>query len=244
MSKKSVIKMTAMAAAFAATAVPMAASAEVAGSLSAASFYLWRGQDVSAGTAQIAGDLNFSTESGFYAGTWISSAGTGVAVDTTSGEGGTSTETDFYAGFGGEAGGISYDISYWTYTYPEADQGFGELAEVILGLGMGDFSLTYYAYAGWEENSSDVDADPDKAHDLAFGDDNYLTLGYGMGDFSFLVGTWMYEADDSDYTHVDVSYSPVENLTFTVSKVVSSDDAASPTDDQDPLFHVGYSFPL
>ena len=71
MSKKSLIKMTAMAAAFAATAVPLAASAEISGSLSAASMYLWRGQDVSGGTAQIAGSLDFTTESGFYAGSWV-----------------------------------------------------------------------------------------------------------------------------------------------------------------------------
>ena len=230
MSTKSVIKMTAMAAAFAATAVPLAASAEVGASLSAASFYLWRGQDVSFGTAQIAGDLNYST-GGFYTGIWTSSEG-GLG----------STETDFYAGFGGEAGGLTYDISYWTYTYPSYDMGFGELGEVILGLGMGDFSFTYYAGASWEENTSDVDPDPDAAHDLSFGDDNYMTLGYGMGDFGFLVGTWMMEADDSDYTHVDVSYTPVENLTFTVSKIVSADVDA--VERQDPLFHVGYSFPL
>jgi hypothetical protein len=47
----------------------------------------------------------------------------------------------------------------------------------------------------------------------------------------------------SDYTHVDISYSPIENLTFTASKVVASDDLLhGVTDDQDVLFNVSYSF--
>ena len=37
--------------------------------------YLWRGQDVSAGTANVSGSLDFTTDAGFYVGTWISSAG-------------------------------------------------------------------------------------------------------------------------------------------------------------------------
>ncbi len=234
MSKKSVIKMTAMAAAFAATAVPMAASAEVSGSLGASSFYLWRGQDLSAGGGVISGSVDYAS-GGFYTGVWGSSEASGFGG-----------EYDLYAGFGGEAGGLSYDISYWTYVYPGSDVGAGEIGEIILGLGMGDFGLTFYTNAGREENTSSFDAvaQAGEETDLTVGDDHYLTLSYGMGDFSFLVGTWMYDADDSDYTHADISYSPVENLTFTVSKVVSSDDGAGTTDDQDTLFHVGYSFPL
>ncbi|MCG8394140.1 MAG: TorF family putative porin [Pseudomonadales bacterium] len=231
------LKKTVIASAVAAASVmaPAIASAEISGSLGIASMYLWRGQDVSAGTANISGSLDYTTDMGFYAGTWVSSAGTAVNADGT-----TSTETDFYAGFGGEAGGLSYDISYITYVYPEYDVGAGELGEVILGLGMGGFSATLYSYAGWERNASDGDG----STDMTFGDDNYLTLGYEYEDFGFLVGSWMYDADDQDYTHIDLSYSPVENLTFTVSKVVDSDEFAGVTDDQDPLFVVGYSFDI
>ena len=69
-----------------------------------------------------------------------------------------------------------------------------------------------------------------------------MSLSYSYDKFGIAVGTWMLDADDSDYTHVDVSYSPVENLTFTASKVVESDDFAGVTDDQDVLFNVGYAF--
>jgi uncharacterized protein (TIGR02001 family) len=231
------LKKTLIASTIAAASVvaPSMAAAEISGSLGIASMYLWRGQDVSAGTANVSGSLDFTTDAGFYVGTWISSAGTAVAGGTTS------TETDFYVGFGGEAGGLSYDLSYITYVYPEFDVGAGELGEIILGLGMGGFSATLYSYAGWEKNISDGG---DGSTDMSFGDDNYVTLGYDYEDFGILVGTWMYEADDSDYTHVDLSYSPIENLTFTVSKVVDSDKFSPVSDDQDPLFVVGYSFPL
>jgi len=136
-----------------------------------------------------------------------------------------------YVGFGGEAGGVSYDLSYWSYIYPSLDQGFGEAGELILGLGMGDFGLTYYASVA-----------DDAAGDKTVGDDNYLTLSYAYEKFGFLVGTTMFDAADTDYSHVDVSYSPVENLTFTASKVIASDDLAGVTDDQDVLFNVGYAF--
>ncbi|KGD66261.1 hypothetical protein Y5S_00733 [Alcanivorax nanhaiticus] len=239
------LKKTVIASAVAAASVmaPAIAAAEVSGSLGIASMYLWRGQDVSAGTANVSGSLDFTTEAGFYAGTWVSSAGTPVAftgegdidlVEETasvSGFGTTSTETDFYAGFGGEAGGLSYDISYWTYVYPEADVGAGELAELIASVGMAGFTVTGYISAN---DLSDSDEEN-------FGDDVYLTLGYEYENFGVTAGTFMFDADDQDYTHVDLSYSPVENLTFTVSKVVDSDNDF---DDQDPLFVVGYSFDI
>ncbi len=232
------LKKTVIASAVAAASVmaPAIASAEVSGSLGIASMYLWRGQDVSAGTANVSGSLDFTTEMGFYAGSWVSSAGTPVfgTTDGTDIVGTTSTETDFYAGFGGEAGGLSYDISYWTYVYPEADVGAGELAELIASVGMAGFTFTGYVSAN---DLSDSDEEN-------FGDDLYFTLGYEYEAFGVTVGTWDLDADDSNYTHVDLSYSPVENLTFTVSKVVDSDEFAPVTDDQDPLFVVGYSFDI
>ena len=222
MSKKSVLKMSALAVAFAAAAAPITAAAEVSGSLGISNFYLWRGQDLTLGAGNVHGSLDYSHASGAYAGVWGSSE---------TAAGGTGGETDVYFGFAGEAGELSYDVSYWSYIYPSIDQGFGEAGEVIVGLGMGDFGLGVYL-------SVADDADGDKA----FAKDKYLTLSYAYDKFGFTAGTWMFDADDVDYTHVDVSYSPVENLTFTASKVVASDDGAGVTDDQDVLFNVGYAF--
>jgi len=220
MSKKSALKMSALAVAFAAAAAPITAAAEVTGSLGISNFYLWRGQDLTVGGGMVHGSLDYGHESGMYAGIWGSSEASGIGG-----------ETDVYFGFAGDAGGMSYDISYWSYIYPSSDTGFGEVGEVILGLGFGDFGLGVYL-------SVADDADGDKA----FAEDKYLTLSYAYDKFGFLVGTTMFDADDSDYTHFDISYSPVESLTFTASKVVASDDGAGVTDDQDVLFNVGYSF--
>ena len=99
---------------------------------------------------------------------------------------------------------------------------------------MAGFAFTGYVSANNLSNS-------DKEN---LGDDLYFTLGYEYDAFGVTVGTWELDADDSNYTHVDLSYSPVENLTFTVSKVVDSDEFAPVTDDQDPLFVVGYSFDI
>jgi len=224
MKSKNVLKTTLIAAAVAGAGMtaPMVANAEVSASLGASRFYLWRGQDVSNSAGVIHGSLDYSHDSGLYAGVWGSSEG---ALSTVGGE------YDVYAGFAGEAGGLSYDVSYISYIYPGIDQGIGEAGDFILGLGLSGFSLTYYAsYAD--------DNDGDKA----FGDLTYVTLGYAYDKFGFLVGQTINDADDTDYTHVDLSYSPIENLTFTLSKVVDSDDLADVTDDQDPLFHVSYSF--
>lgn len=228
MSKKSVLKMSALAVAFAAAAAPITAAAEITGSLGISNFYLWRGQDLTAGAGMVHGSVDYSHESGLYAGVWGASETTTGPANGGTGTGG---ETDVYFGFAGEAGGVSYDLSYWSYLYPGIDVGYGDVGELILGLGFGDFGVTYYA-------SVADDADGDKA----IGDNNYLALSYSYDKFGFTAGTWMFDADDTDYTHVDVSYSPVENLTFTASKVVSSDDGAGVTDEQDVLFNVGYAF--
>ena len=119
------------------TIVAAPASAEVAASASVASMYLWRGQDLSNGSPAVSGDVTLSS-AGFYAGVWGSS-GDDVAGN----------EVDYYAGFATEAGGISIDISVWNYVYPGAasfDNGdtFGDLSEIIVGLGAGPVSLTVY----------------------------------------------------------------------------------------------------
>ena len=79
------LKKTVIASAVAAASVmaPAIAAAEISGSLGIASMYLWRGQDVSAGTANVSGSLDFTTDVGLYAGTWVSSAGTSVNSEGT-----------------------------------------------------------------------------------------------------------------------------------------------------------------
>ena len=63
------------------------------------------------------GGLDYSSESGFYVGTWASTIGfAGGQL------GGSGAEVDVYAGFSGEAGGLGYDVGVIYYWYPEEDE--------------------------------------------------------------------------------------------------------------------------
>lgn len=199
------------------------AEVEVAGSVAIANMYLWRGQDLGNGSGAISGDIVVSS-GGLYGGLWGSSG------DSSNG-----TEYDIFAGFGGEAGDFSYDISVWNYMYPSSDEAdndsdnFGGLSEVILTVGFGPVSFSYY--------------------DNVAGDNGYeyYTLGAGAGAFSATLGYADPEEEegqdyDDDYMHLDLGYAYNDNLSFTLSQVVDSDEEADI--DEDLKFVVSYSLPI
>ena len=207
---------TVLAASVAAASLTMAAapaSAEVSASASVASMYLWRGQDLSNGSPAVSGDIVLSS-GGLYGGVWGSSG------DDVAGQ-----EVDYFVGFGTEVGGISIDLSVWNYVYPGAasfDNGdtFGDLSEVILGIGAGPVSFTVY--------------------DNIAGANGYFyyTLGYDVGQFSFLAGGTENDDEDGNYAHFDISYAYNDNLSFTFSQVADEDV------DDDLKFVVSYSLPI
>lgn len=241
MSMKTALKLTALAAAISATAVPMTATAEVSGSLGIANTYLWRGMDLSAGGAQVHGSLDYAHETGLYGGIWGSS------------EAG-KTEYDVYAGFAGEAGGLSYDIAYVDYNYPNDMQ--SDFQEAIVGLGFAGVSLTGAFGVGQYGHDTAGDGPATEAED---NDDNYYNISYTYDKYTAAVGMYDVDADESNYTHLDLSYALTDELSFTLSKIVASDDCVagdsfdaaktctattnSDTPD-DTLFVVSYSFPL
>ena len=194
------------------------ANAEVSASASVANLYLWRGQNLGANGAPVmAGSLDYSAESGLYAGIWSSSG------DTSFG-----TETDLYVGFAGEAGSLSYDIGYATYLYSGEDD-VNDVAELIIGVGVDAYSATIY-------KSTDADAN---------GDYLYLELGAEFGDYGLTVGNVSGSEGStftSDYTHVDLSYAYNDKLSFTYSQVVAEDVEDSM--DMGGLFVVSYELPI
>ncbi len=228
LSKKLTPIALAVALATGGVAVPSIASAEMSANLGLASMYLWRGQNLTPDGPAISGGIEFSGDTGLYGGVW-----------TTNETGG--HETDLYVGFGGEVGGLSYDISYWQYLYPEdlddnntpndstddaqVDLADNTVSDIVLGLGYAGVGLTFYV-----------------ASETQGGEDSmYTTLDYSMGDYSFLFGTYDYDdpAGD-DYSHIQVSYAVTDNLSMTVSKA-SSDNGST---EEDPLFVVSYSMPI
>lgn len=243
MSKKSVLKVSALAVAIAATAAPMTAAAEVSGSLAISSQYLWRGQQLT-DSATVSGSLDYGMESGLYAGVWTSSESD-------------DTEYDLYAGFGGETDSFSYDISYIDYNYTAGGTGSaggasiassGDFEEVHLGLGVGDFGLSVFLGVG----------EYDHGEDAVDNKDMYISLSYAIDKVGILLGSYDFDGSEDDklasdcdglcsanYTHLDLSYALTDAFTFTASKIVDQEELGDEEKyDDDVVFNVSYSFAL
>ncbi|MGS0730349.1 TorF family putative porin, partial [Shewanella sp. 0m-11] len=83
------------------------AHAAVEANIGATSNYLWRGVTQTDDAVAVQGGIDYSHDSGFYAGTWASNVDFGDE---------TSYEVDFYAGFAGTIGDeFEYDLSYLYY---------------------------------------------------------------------------------------------------------------------------------
>ncbi|BBN80175.1 hypothetical protein PA25_01600 [Pseudoalteromonas sp. A25] len=102
------------------TATSFNTFAEVSANVAASSNYFWRGVTQTDDGAALSGGIDYSSDNGFYAGTWVSNVDFGDQ---------TSYEMDFYAGFSGETQGLGYDVGYIYYAYPDApgSSDFGEL---------------------------------------------------------------------------------------------------------------------
>ena len=209
-------KMTQLAAAVAIASGAVMATPAVAGELGAsaavASAYLWRGYDLGDGSPAVSGDLVYS-EGGAYGGIWISS-----------GDDALGTEVDFFAGYGADLGGVTVDLSVWNYVYPDSPDvdgdniGFAELSEVILTVGAGPISVSYYdnvaGGSGYE----------------------YYTVSGEVDKFSATLG--MHDNEDGkDPLHLTVSYAFNDNISFTASQWLQDEDG-------DTTFVVSYSLPV
>lgn len=230
--KKQLLMGTLAAATLAASMTPALADDGLSASAGVASMYLWRGVDLGDGSAAVSGDIHYNM-AGAYAGVWGSS-----------GDSSWGSEYDLYAGYGFEVGGVGIDLSVWNYNYSdggpdvskgEQDDTFGDLSDAILAVSFAGVTAKYY------------DA-------IAGGNGEYYTLSYSMNGFTGLVG----HADQAgyknaknttnpeNYTHVDLSYAYNDNLSFTVSKIVTpADDANGDTgSDNDMNFVVSYNLPI
>lgn len=138
--------------------------AEVTGNVSVTNNYIWRGLTQSINEAAVQGGLDYASDSGFYAGTWVSN----VAYDS---DDAYSYEHDLYAGFSGEAGALSYDFGYLYYNYDKnAEFDFGE---VYASFGVGVFSFTAYVLANTE-------AEEGVGQDFGFGSTYYTSFDFAF----------------------------------------------------------------
>lgn len=204
-----------------AAVLSLPAAAEVSANAAVSNVYLWRGLDLGAGVPAVSGGLDYGHESGLYAGVWGSSSGP-------------TQEVDVYAGWAKEFDGFSVDIGYYDYNYPgdrsvTSPRGL-DFEEVKLSAGAAGFEVQ--AWLGMGETGGGAD-----------NENNYYAASYAYDKFTALAGMTDNDcgAVSCDYTHLDVSYAYNDNLTFTVSKIVDTDLAAT---EPDALFVVGYSLPL
>ena len=196
---------------------PAAVQAEVSYNAAVSNFYLWRGQDISSTTAAVSGGIDYSHDSGLYAGVWgISNGASGPA----------STEFDLYAGYGFSSGDFGLNVALWGYFYPEVGTGGFKHSEGSL---LSEYELT----------ASYGDASVTAMIDTTNSDNRYYVLNYSIGAFGLSAGMGDLEGDEGDYTHYGISYAATDNLSFTVSK--AQGDGIDDTMEK-PTFNVAYSF--
>lgn len=138
-------------------------NAEVSANVAATSNYLWRGQEQTGGDAAISGGIDYADESGFYAGTWVSNASWADEM---------TYELDFYAGFGGDISeGVSYDVGYIYYAYPDAaSSADADFSEIYGSISVEGFTFGASVLATSAASGEGTD----------FGDSLYLTADYGF----------------------------------------------------------------
>ena len=179
----------------------LASAASISANATLQSDYTWRGMTQNNGDASVNGGLDVEFDSGFYVGTWVAAVGSGA-------------EVDYYGGLAGEVGDISYDVGYIKFDYPAIAGGGSDFEEAYLGLGFGDFGLSF---------ASGQD-----------GADDNIEISYGFGDFGFAYG----EYDDvGEYFYITYGFE-LGDFAMTVGYTEFSDDAttATMTDDEDAFF--------
>lgn len=196
--------------------LPAVAQAELSANVATTSNYLWRGMEQTGGSAAVSGGIDYSSESGFYAGTWASNA--------TWAEGMT-YELDFYAGFGGEVSGIGYDVGYIYFVYPDEASGDMGFSEVYANFDISGLTLGVAVLASGE--GADFGDTVYVSADYAFAVGKDGELGLHLGSYS---GDWL--AEDSIDMGVTLSK---DAFTFGLSKL-SSDGG-----DEDLKVYVAYA---
>jgi uncharacterized protein (TIGR02001 family) len=202
------------------------AAAEISANIGVTSNYIWRGLTQTSNGTAFSGGVDWSHDSGVYAGTWLSEAWDDY-------------ELDLYGGYGGEIADFSYDAGLIYYSYSsDADSDFAEInANVGWKFVSAGFAYVIMAEDAVEAVEEDlyfyVGASYDLPEDFSIG----LTVGFvepdGDGD-----------DDAEDYTHyqIDLGKSAGEfgDVTFSLSDT-DLDDTDAAGEDSDMRFFVSWS---
>ena len=202
--------------------------------------YIWRGLTQTMNNSAVQGGIDFVSDSGFYAGTWVSN----VKYESSDAY---SYEHDMYAGYGFSAGEVSMDVGYLYYNYDSA-AGY-DFGEVYFNVGFGGLGLGLSLLA-----NAEPDEGPDE--DFGFGSAYYVSADYGfeVGDgvgiglhVGYHDGDFVdsFNGVDGGYADYNVSISK-GGFSFMVSDTNATGDFATgvPLDNQSVKFVISYGVDL
>ncbi|GAW97246.1 hypothetical protein MTCD1_02872 [Colwellia marinimaniae] len=210
----------------AASAISFQASATegLSANFAATNNYLWRGLEQTGGDVALSGGIDYATNSGFYAGTWVSNASWGDMK----------TELDLYLGFSGDINAsFSYDVGYIYFAYPDSIADKNAFSEIYASISTGGFTFGLAVLADSEGGGDGAE----------FGDSLYANIDYAFtlandAEVAFHIGN--YSGDFStDSTDIGVSISK-DGFTFGVSKTDYDDGI----DSDDMKFYLAYSIDI
>jgi uncharacterized protein (TIGR02001 family) len=183
--KKSIILATAVASVL----TSGVATADLSANAGVFSNYIWRGITQTGDSAAGQGGIDYSHESGAYAGLWTSTISGGQ-------------EVDLYGGYGGKVGDFSYDLGAITYQYPKSPEinftevnASGTFSIVTLG-------VSYTVDAASANSNGPFDTGDVYGH-------GSLDFPVGKTDVSIYAGTYSFDNDSKsnklNYSHVGAS---------------------------------------
>ncbi|MDP7592204.1 MAG: TorF family putative porin [Litorilituus sp.] len=194
------IALTSLIASTAIVSTQAAAVEGLSANVAATSNYLWRGLEQTGGKAAISGGIDYASDSGFYVGTWASTADWADGM---------TYELDFYGGFGGDiSDGISYDVGFIYFAYPDETSGDAGFSEVYGSVSFDTLTLGVAVLTSGE--GADAGDTIYATADYAIALSNEAELALHLGSYT---GDWL--ADESVDYGVSLSKS---GFTFGASK--------------------------
>lgn len=192
------------------------AQAEFSANIGVTSNYVWRGWTQTDDQAAVQGGIDYSHESGFYAGTWASNVSFDDGDPATSDAG---AELDGYLGFSGEVSGLGYDVGYIYYGYPAyTDADFGEI--------YGSVTYSLFTVGASYTTNSDFGNEGDLHY---YGSVSYdLPQGFSIGGTLGAVDFDDSAAGSYTYYQLDIGKSAGDFGDFTLSVSDNDDHGTDP----------------
>lgn len=210
--------LSALSLSFAGMMMASPASAELQVGAGAANLYLYRGADVSEGSARVYGNLGYQFDNGFHL---------GIAGSSYSKE---SQEYELGIGYQFDLNDFTFDVGAVNYVYPGVNtaDSLGDESEFYVSAQYKGLTAAYF------KNIAGLDSGY-----------HYFSVSYQYEKFGALVGTVNQQENavvDQNYTHLDLSYAVNDRLNFKLSKIISVDEKAGIDDDM--LFELSLQLPI